>query len=103
MAQQNHELTRLEEEVEKARDLHLKLSRLLTTQGVKAIQQNNARIFKANQALDFIKTGIELERKILGMEKETPAVVNIIGAQQAIIDQYVTEEEEEEDGKENNN
>jgi len=84
----------LEEELAKAKEQQAKLAQLLTAEGVKSIRDNRARIFKAKDALAFINAGVDLQRKLLGMDEEQGSpVINIIQQQQSVFNKYVKKKE----------
>lgn len=105
LSQQQKDIELIEKSLEETRRQHLQIAKLLTARGIQAIQQQNAPIYKAKEALDYIREGIELERKVLNMETQNvPQVVNIIANQQQDIDEFVEEvevEDHEPDNKEN--
>ena len=94
LAQESKKLKTLEVDLEQVKEQHLKIARLLQSRAITAMQQNRANIYRSKEALDYLKEGVELERKVLGINEETtPAIVNIISQQQGVFDKYVKNDE----------
>jgi len=99
LAKESHKIQELETNLEEIKKQHLQMAKLLQVESIRAMKENRARIFKWKDAMESLKTGIELERKILGLDEENTApIVNIIATNKGVISKYV--EEEEEDDKE---
>lgn len=96
MAKEVSKIENLEQDLEAVKEQHLQISNLLKSLGVKAMQTRDAKIYNFKDAMAAIKTGVELERQVRGMDAgDSAPVVNIIANQQSVIDKYT-----QDDGKE---
>ena len=90
-------ISRAKNDLEEVKNRHLKIGKLLQKTGLDALIKGKYKITKAKEALDFIASGMEIERKIYGLDgKEktgmTPAIVNIIGKEKQIVGRYTNAE-----------
>lgn len=91
-------VSRAENDLEEVKTRHLKIGKILQKTGLDALIKGDYQITRAKEALDFIVSGMEIERKIFGLDgKEktglTPTIVNIIGKEKQIVGKYVEAEE----------
>lgn len=91
-------LQEAEKEVAEVKQRHVKIGRLLQKRGVEAIEAGK-KPKSAREALQFTAEGVKIEREAMGIDRKQPQIVNIIGQQQAVIDQYRKNEQGTEQGE----